>query len=103
MQSDPLYALGKFTNAVAVLATGEGNCKQRLFDAYESMMPVFATDLPEEYQDEFEEISRNLRRRGRGMRNKTAAKIAMRILELQTKMDNRFGCVRCILRDRGLQ
>ena len=95
MSSDPIYALGKFTTAVMVLATGEGNCNSRLFEAFECISPVFASDLPEEYREEFKEITSNLRKHGRGMRNKTAAKIAMGILELEMKLDDRFGCVRC--------
>ena len=107
MLPDSLYALGKLSNAVYVLATGPGNVRSRLGDAYEYISSVASSDLPEDLQQDLQwikasvskyepndaEIRMGLRRLdatlGR-IKNKTGVRIAQRIVELESKLRDRL-------------
>ena len=98
------YPLEKFTQAVYSLATGEGDARSRVLDAYMAFHPVNDTDLPEELQPDYQWVMAKLTSREpiynhRGevykgsvehslekMRNKTAAEIARRIVKIHDEL-----------------
>jgi hypothetical protein len=48
IKSDPLYALEKLSEAVHVLATGEGRVQERLNEAATYLIRIRPEDLPDE-------------------------------------------------------
>ena len=112
------YALDKFFVAVQSLATGPGDVRSRLYNAYMSFHPVQTGDLPEDLRDDFEWIQTQLTKydelypgqkaklQEAGMenhlpgsiratlsriKNKTGAKIAERIFRIYLELDERIG------------
>jgi len=57
---DPLYAEEKLTAAVYLMATGRGNVKDRLAQAFTEFVPVSESDLPEKFRSEFRWIRQAL-------------------------------------------
>ena len=47
-KTDPLYALEKLSEAVHVLATGEGRVEERLSEAADCLIGIRPEDLPDE-------------------------------------------------------
>jgi hypothetical protein len=93
------YAYEKLSQAVFLLATGEGDVRSRLRAAYLEFSAVLPDSLPENLQEDFEWIRSELTKRdarfpGDGkldatlfrMQNRTGKKIAERIFELVQKV-----------------
>jgi len=60
MPRDPNYARGILFDIVYILATGEGDIKQRLSEAFQPSTPIFRNDLPDYLLSDWEEIHRAL-------------------------------------------
>lgn len=104
MPPDPFYALGKFGEAVYALATEPGDVRSRLYCAFQFLIPVQPTDLPVELRQDLEWVMNMLtRRRARypgesdlgatlmTMRNSTGVKIAIRIVEIESRLRGFLG------------
>ena len=93
------YAFEKFTQAVYALATGPGDVRSRLRVAFSYFNTVKPEYLPPELRDDFRWVIDTMTRReprykGEGrlqaslatMQNRTGAKIAKRIVEIQDRL-----------------
>ena len=113
---DSLHAEEKFSNAVYLMATGRGNVKARLLQAFIEFCPVSTSDLPKHLQDEYESIRQELTKKPakqraviegkivRGvegrigaalatMRNEKAEDLARRIYDLWLKLSEANAAV----------
>ena len=94
------YLLEKFTSAVYELATGEGDARSRVRDAYSKFGVILLEDYPEELRVKRKEIDILLTRLGgekssggtinynlQKMKNKTASKISMLIFNIYLELD----------------
>lgn len=102
----PNYAHGKFLEAIEHLATGPGDVRSRLRDAYHSLRPVKEDDLPPDVRQDFRWVEAQLTKREpfynhKGevisgsvqqslfhMRRSTGIKIAKRILHIYWVLDD---------------
>ena len=92
------YASEKFAGAVHSLATGRGDVRSRLWDAYMEIHAVREENIPDPLKEDFDWIMKMLTKSeplyGRTrvettlkmMRNQTGEKIAERICNLQYKL-----------------
>ena len=107
MESRASYTLNKFSQAVWVLATGPGDVRSRLHEAYISLAGASASDLPDDLRADFKWVTDQLgryeptdvqRRRGWGsldatltkIKNKTGVKIAERIVAIELELRRRL-------------
>jgi hypothetical protein len=98
MGEDPQYALGKLSQAVTILATGEGDVRSRLRRAYGELGCILSGDLPPQFEAQLEWIRAQLTKRGPApgqdeltatlyrMRNRTGSKIAARLVSLEAEV-----------------
>jgi hypothetical protein len=98
MGEDPQYALGKLSQAVTILATGEGDVRSRLRRAYGELGCILPGDLPPPFEEQLEWIRAQLTKRGPSygqdelthtlyrMRNRTGSKIAARLVSLEAEL-----------------
>jgi hypothetical protein len=104
MDGDPLYALEKFAVAVHTLATGPGDVRSRLHDAFLAFHPVGEADLPADLREDYRLVRERLsrhdarhRREGRlagtlgRMQNRTGVTLAERIVYIHDRLRERFG------------
>jgi hypothetical protein len=93
-----MYLAEKFYQAVCELAVGEGDARSRVKVAYRRFWHIPIEDFPAELQKERREIDHLLTRlpgrKGyiipdnlRAMKNRTAAKIAFKIVRLYFQLD----------------
>lgn len=99
------YINSKLYSAVYVLATGEGDVRSRLADAYRFILILSPDEFPKQYQEDWKWIKSELVKRGpinfgdeqvlgsvrntlRKMRNKTASKIANKIVNIYFNMED---------------
>jgi len=97
------YALEKFTKAVYSLATGPGDVRSRLWDAYMDFHAVREKNIPEQLRKDFDWIMKMLTKREslydegrakatlRRMRNQTGVKIAEKIYDFKYKLERFIG------------
>lgn len=100
------YALEKLSEAVYLLATGEGHVRQRLRDAFISFHAVMERDFPDDLKVKWRWIDSQLKRFGpimdgdkvvegsvdhtlRRIRNSTGQRIAQAIVELEYELRTR--------------
>lgn len=115
------YALEKFFVAVQLLATGPGDVRSRLYNAYISFHPVRPEDLPEDLRGDYEWIhdqltkydemypgqKNSLQQAGRKdllpgsvlatlsrIKNRTGVKIADRIFKIYVELEERMASSR---------
>ena len=92
------YILEKLRNAIYILVSGEGDARSRVGEAYYAFWHIKADDYPIQFRNNRNEIDRLLTRlpgrKGyiiadnlRKMKNKTASKIAVLILEIYTGLN----------------
>ena len=98
MGGDPHYALGKLSQAVTILATGEGDVRSRLRGAYGELGCILQGDLPPPFEERLEWIRAQLTKRGPAygqdeltatlyrMRNRTGSRIAARLVSLEAEV-----------------
>jgi len=107
------YALEKLTNAVRILAVGEGDVRSRLWPAFLEFHTLEPDDLPPDLAPDYEWVIRELTRRPteqhewsetmqkwvpegvvpanlRRMINRTGSRIAQKIYDLSTKLELRY-------------
>ncbi len=102
----PDYARGKFLEAIEHMATGPGDVRSRLWDAYLSLRPVMEDDLPPVVRQDFRWIMAQLTKRDpyynhKGevisgsvqqslsrMHNTTGVKIAKRLLHIYRVLED---------------
>jgi len=95
MTGDPHYAKGVLSDIVFTLATGEGNVKERLSEAFLPSTPIFRGDFPDHLVAQWDEIYEALLKPKQespyrhaingnlfGKHKKTAARYAVKIWEL---------------------
>ena len=95
MPRDPNYAEGILSDVIYVLATGEGDIKERLKEAFLPSAPIFRSDLPDYLVAQWDEIHAALLKPKQGspfrhaingnlyrMHKKTAARYAMKLWNL---------------------
>lgn len=106
IKGNPFYALEKFSEAVRILAIGEGDVRSRLNSAFLVFHPVAERDLPPELVDDWKWIMHQLTRfpsqRGgcdtvertlRKIQNRTGKKIAERIVYLCHRLESHVESV----------
>ncbi len=100
------YTISRLHLACDTLATNESNVRERVRDAYlNDLFVLNSDDFPREFQDRWDEIKSDLNKRDpvidrfgkvqegsvqhttRRMRNKTAQKIAIKIINLTEELD----------------
>ena len=97
------YLIEKFYQAIIILATGEGDARSRLDPAYRCFWHIPLEDYPMELRDHVLWINKMLTRlkgpKGhiipdnlQRMKNKTASKIADRILRIYFKLAKQYAC-----------
>lgn len=93
------YAAGKFRQAVRILATGPGDVRSRLLDAYGVFYIVRVADLPDEVQEDYRWIQQKLTSQKarhqeegeveatlRTIRNNTGVQIATRLVRINDEL-----------------
>jgi len=101
-----IYIREKLNHAIECLATGKGNIKQRLEDAYYIYHPLLTDDFPKALQKDYEWVIKEMTKFGpklkddgtvfkgavphtmQRIRNNTGEKIAKRIYFLYCEMNN---------------
>lgn len=94
------YLIEKFGQAVTILATGEGDARSRMGEAYYKFWHILPKEYPTDLQEDVLWITRMLTRLEgregyilpdnlRRMKNKTASKIAHRILYIYLELVKR--------------
>lgn len=95
---DTNYAYVNFCEAIDIMAVHPGKAKDRLYAAYIQFSPVTEKDFPEELKEDYNWIKEKLTKKDplfdegsvratlHGIHNKTAVKIAERILYLRNRL-----------------
>ncbi len=91
------YLIEKFEGAITILATGEGDARSRIAPAYHCFWHIPLEDYPVDLREDVLSITKMLTRLNgregyviadnlRRMKNKTASKIARRMLDIYLEL-----------------